>query len=214
MQFEIIYSLAIFFELNIFVRALVTLQRNMMEENQNMEPHTKFNSALPLILKLRDFIFGTLKPDIYTRFTVYFNSVIWLIFLSWHIISYASISLRELIFTEKKIDVEALIFARGKLLGFQPYEFLNLLLNYHLVSAICWATVFIGFILIWRQKTYFTYFIFVPVIVYAGMIVFFLRWRYFMEDTTNFDKITLLIFVLNLVVYWIVQRLQRTVLLK
>ncbi len=185
-----------------------------MEKNEEIEQQTKFSSALPLILKLRDLIFGEKKPDVYTRVTVYFNTIIWLIFLAWHLISYASISLRDVIFTEKKIDVEALIFARGKLLGFQPYEFLNLLLNYHLVSAICWATVFIGFILIWRQKTYFTYFIFMPVIVYAGMIVFFLRWRYFMEDTTTFDKITLLIFVLNLIVYWMVQRLQKTVLLK
>ena len=94
-----------------------------MEGNQNFEQHTKFNSALPLILKLRDLIFGSKKPDIYTRVTVYCNTLIWFIFLAWHIIGFASISMREVIFTEKKIDVEALIFERGKLLGFQPYEF-------------------------------------------------------------------------------------------
>lgn len=184
-----------------------------METNEEIEQHTKFNSALPLILKLRDLIFGETKPDVYTRITVYFNALIWLIFLSWHLISYASISLREVIFTEKKIDVEALIFERGKLLGFQPYEFLNLLLNYHIISAICWGTIFIGLILIWRKNKLFNYFIFIPLIIYAGMIVFFLRWRYFMEDTTTFDKITLLVFVLNILIYWIIQRAKRTVLM-
>ena len=182
-----------------------------MEDIQNTEQQTKFNSALPLILKLRDLIFGTIKPDIYTRITVYFNVLIWLVFLSWHLISFASISLREMIFIEKKIDVEALIFERGKLLGFQPYEFLNLLLKYHLVSSFCWGTIFIGLVLIWRKISFFSYFIFIPLIVYAGMLVFFMRWRYFMEDTTTFDKITLLIFVLNIVVYTIIQRAKRTV---
>lgn len=184
-----------------------------MEEHEEIEQHTKFNSALPLILKLRDLIFGENKPEVYTRITVYFNALIWLIFLSWHLISYASISLREVIFTEKKIDVEALIFERGKLLGFQPYEFLNLLLKYHLISSICWGTIFIGMILIWRKNKIFNYFIFIPLIVYAGMILFFLRWRYFMEDTTTFDKITLLVFVLNILIYYIIQRVKRSVLI-
>ena len=191
----------------------VSLPIITMEEKQEIEQQTKFNSALPLILKLRDFIFGTIKPDIYTRFTVYFNTIIWIIFLAWHLIGFASISLREVIFTEKKIDVEALIFERGKMLGFQPYEFLNLLLNYHLISAICWGTIFIGLILIWRKIAFFTYFIFIPLIVYAGMLIFFMRWRYFMEDTTTFDKITLLIFILNVVIYAIIQRIKRTVLM-
>ncbi len=184
-----------------------------METNEELEQHTKFNSALPLILKLRDLIFGSKKPDIYTRVTVYCNTLIWFIFLAWHLIGFASISMREVIFTEKKIDVEALIFERGKLLGFQPYEFLNLLLKYHSISAICWGTIFIGLILIWRKNKIFNYFIFIPLLVYAGMIVFFLRWRYFMEDTTTFDKITLLVFVLNILIYWIIQRAKRSVLI-
>jgi hypothetical protein len=182
-----------------------------MEENQNFEQHTKFNSALPLILKLRDLIFGETKPDIYTRITVYFNAIIWFIFLAWHLIGYASISMREVIFTEKKIDVEALIFERGKLLRFEPYEFLNLLLKYHLISSICWGTIFIGLILIWRKSRIFNYFIFIPLLVYAGMILFFLRWRYLMEDTTTFDKITLLVFVLNILIYWFIQRAKRQI---
>jgi hypothetical protein len=167
-----------------------------METNEELEQHTKFNSALPLILKLRDLIFGNKKPDIYSRLTVYFNAIIWFIFLAWHLIGYASISMREVIFTEKKIDVEALIFERGK---------------YHLISSICWGTIFIGLILIWRKSRIFNYFIFIPLLVYAGMILFFLRWRYFMEDTTTFDKITLLVFVLNILIYWIIQRGKRQV---
>jgi hypothetical protein len=41
--------------------------------------------------------------------------------------------------------------------------------------------------------------------------LFFLRWRYFMEDTTTFDKITLLIFVLNILIYWFIQRAKRQI---
>jgi hypothetical protein len=32
-----------------------------------------------------------------------------------------------------------------------------------------------------------------------------------MEDTTTFDKITLLVFVLNILIYWIIQRGKRQV---
>lgn len=184
-----------------------------MENNKDLEQRTKFNSILPLIIQARVIIFGEKRPEIYTRFTFYFNTAIWFVFLSWHLISYLSISLRDLIFVEKKIDVEALIFARGKILGFRPYEFLNLLLSYHITSAICWGTIFIGLILMWRKKKIFNYFIFVPFLAYVLMILFFLRWRYFMEDTTFFDKISLLIFVLNILVYSIVQHLKKKVLI-
>jgi hypothetical protein len=180
-----------------------------MEENQNSIPETQFNNSLPFLLKVRDLIFGTVKPSVYTRITVYSNTLIGCIFLVWHLISYVSISLRAVIFNEKKIDVEALIFERGKLLGFQPFEFLNLLLKYHLISSICWGTILIGLLLTWRKSRFFTYFLFLPLVTYGILLIFFMRWRYFMEDTTLFDKITLLFFSLNLVVYWLFQRINR-----
>ena len=174
-----------------------------MQENGTKPVQTKFNSALPLILSLRDITFGKVKPDFYTRIATYINLYVWITFLSWHIISFSAISLRAIIYTEKKIDVEALIFRRGAELGFRPYEFLNHLLQYHLISIICWGTLFLGIIFMWRKKKIFALFIFGSLAVYLVILLSNMGINYFIEDTTLFDKILLAVITVNSLLYFI-----------
>jgi len=162
-----------------------------MEEEYTGKTETRFNSPIPMLMKLRDTIFGKLRPDLYTRITAYISLLIWIIFLSWHIISYFAISFRDVIRTEKKVDVEALIYNRAAQLGFNPETFLQQLLNYHLISAICWGVVFIGIVFLWRKMRVFALFLLGGVAVYYGLLLFYMGFRYFNEDTTLFDKILL-----------------------
>lgn len=163
---------------------------------------TRFNSITPLILKLRDIIFGVQKPDLYTRIAAYINLLIWFIFFVWHIIGYTAISLRAMIFDEKNINVEELIFKRGEELWFKPYEFLNLLMKYHLVSLICWAVVFVGIAFMWRRKRIFAFFLLGSLAVYYAQLFFWMGWNYFMQDTTVFDKALMVVITLNSLLYF------------
>lgn len=162
---------------------------------------TRFNSITPLILKLRDIVFGERRPDLYTRISCYLNLVIWFSFFLWHIIGYTAISLRGMIFEEKKIDVEALIFKRGETLGFRPYQFLNLLMEYHLVSSICWAAAFVSIVLMWRRKKIFIFLLLASLGAYLAQLISFMGWTYFMQDTTFFDKIMLAVIAANSLVF-------------
>lgn len=157
---------------------------------------TKFNSPLPILLKIRDFIFGKKRPEFYTRLTVYISALIWFIFLLWHTISFFAISFRNLIFNYKKIDVEQLIFDRGAALGFYQQQFLSLLLNFQLISIAAWSSVFLGIVLIWRKKRSFSIFLFGGIAVYYLAMILFLGFRYFNEDITWFDKISVSILLL------------------
>jgi hypothetical protein len=156
---------------------------------------TKFQSPLPFLIQLRNLIFGKQKPDIFTRLTFYINLWIWLTFTVWSIISYISISARDFILQQKGISVANIIEERGVELGFEGDEFLNRLLTFHSISFICWMLVFVGLVLLYRKKVQFIYFVLGATIFYIGMHIFYLSFAYFVEDTTLYDKISLLIIV-------------------
>lgn len=173
----------------------------MEEEVENEEVKrvkvTNFQSPVPTIIKIRNLIYGKRKPDIYTRITYYINLVIWITFLLWNVISYFTITSRNLIKSQKGISVEKIIEHRGAELGFEPGEFLTRLTTFHAISILCWTLVFFGLVLLYRKKKQFVYFTLIPVLFFIGMNIFFLSFTYFSEDTTMFDKITLLIFVVS-----------------
>ena len=79
--------------------------------------HTKFQSPVPLLIRVRNFIFGKKKPDVFTRVTFYINMLIWFMFFLWNIVSYIAISSRNLILDMKGIPVEEIIEVRGVELG-------------------------------------------------------------------------------------------------
>ena len=146
-------------------------------------------------------IFGEEKPDKYTQASFYLGLVIWIIFFIWSFASYLAISFREMILDQKGISVEKIIIERGEQLGFEGTEFIDRLMTFHSISMICWVVVLIGLILLWRKDVRFAWYIFGGTAFYTGMMLFYLNYSYFRDDTTFFDKIALLTFVANAAMY-------------
>jgi preprotein translocase subunit SecG len=170
---------------------------------------TKFQSPIPIIIQLRNLVFGKVRPDIYTFSIFVLNLIIWFTFLIWHIFSYFAITSRSLIESEKGIHVEEIIMNRGTVLGFEPGDFLNRLQTFHAISVICWLVILIGLILLYRKKRKFFLFIIISALFYLGMNVFYLSFQYFKEDTTMYDKITLLILITSTVLHYSLMRGER-----
>lgn len=167
---------------------------------------TKFNSALPMIIIVRNAIFGKKKPDGYTQVTFYINSIIWFTFLIWHLLSYFAFSLRDLIFEEKKIDVTTLIYCRGEELGFEARDFLARVLNLHIYSAIAWGIFFIGLVLLWRKSRWAIYTIFIGMAAYYSILILYMSLDFFNQDVTLFDKVLLSFMGFNLLIYFMINR--------
>ena len=154
---------------------------------------TKFQSPVPVILRLRDFIFGKKEPDVITKITFYINLTLWGTFMLWSLISFYTINAREFFYEQKHIAVESIIKARGEELGFEGADFLSRLLILNGLGILCWSVVFVGLVLIFRQKKIFFNFFLSPILFYLAVLLLYIGPSYFMQDTTAFDKISLLI---------------------
>src|SRR3989338_1967035 len=137
---------------------------NLREE---FEAH--LNSPLPLLIRIRNFIFGKETPDNYTKFSFFLALVIWSIFLIWSVLGSIAIRMREMIVDQKEIDVTEMIEARGIELGFEPNAFIDRLEAFHALSICFWLVVFIGLVLLWRKNERFVYFFFTG----CGFFLFF-----------------------------------------
>jgi hypothetical protein len=173
-----------------------------METEQTEHKESLLDNPIPLLLRARNFLFGNIKPDGYTQVTFYITCVLWVIFFSWSCISYFAISLRAVIEEQKSIPVETILMNRGIELGFQPDDFLDRLMTFHFISALCWIAVFVGLILIWRKDLRFRYFFLGGTIVHLGMMLFYLNLSYLIEDTTFFDKISFITMNALAVIYY------------
>ena len=157
--------------------------------NQTENQETKFKSPIPIIRRLQGFIFGEDRPDNFTQFTFYLNLFFWFIFLLWSVISVLTLSFRHVVEKHKKISIEEIIFNRGKELAFEPSDFLNHLMTTYTVSVILWLAVFVGLALLWRKNKFFIYFLGGGVILYVSMLIFYMSYKFFVDDTTIFYKI-------------------------
>lgn len=175
-------------------------------EEAKTKATTKFQSPLPFIIQFRNLIFGKVKPDTFTTVTFIINLIICCTFFLWSLISYFSISLKDFIEAQKGISVEEIIANRGSELGFESGEFLSHLLTFHAISMICWMIVFVGIVLLYRKKINFIYFIIAPILFYVGMSIFYISYTYFIEDTTTYDKIALLVIVAGSIVHYFLMR--------
>lgn len=171
---------------------------------------TKFQSPVPLLIRVRNLIFGKKKPDIYTRITFYLNLLIWVGFMLWSIISYIAISSRKLIFEIKGIPVESIIQERGHALGFTEDTFISRLTTFHAISVICWIVVLFGLILLYRKQRRFVYFILGGTTFYVGMIIFYISFQYFREDVTFIDKVGLLVLFLSVLLHGFLMKNERS----
>lgn len=171
---------------------------------------TRFQSPVPIVITLRKLIYGEGKPDMYTRIAFVINMIIWATFFLWNILSYFVLQKTELITTQKEIRVDEIIENRGAELGFEPGDFLSRLITFHSISILCWLLIFIGLMLLYRKNKRFIYLTLAPVIFYMGMSVFYLSFTYFLEDTTTFDKVALLVFVSSCILHAYLLKNERT----
>lgn len=166
-------------------------------QSEEGEEKTPFQSPVPYIVMLRNFIFGKEKPDVLTQVNFFINLFISLSFFIWHILSWLAISKRELIWQKKGISVEGLIESRGVELGFGSGELLSRLLTLHGISVICWGVILLGLVRLYRRKADFIYIVIPSLFFYVGMYLFYLSFRFFIEDTTAYDKLSMILVLLS-----------------
>lgn len=166
----------------------------------------KYQSPVPFLIQFRNFIFGKVKPDIYTRIIFIIGVLIWLTFQLWTAISYFTLYSASFIEQQKGIPINEIIESRGKELGFLDDEFISRLLTLNAVGIICWGLVFLGLVLLYRKKKQFIYFILGGSIFFLGMSIFYVSYTYFIEDTTTFDKIALLVLITTAIFHFFLMK--------
>jgi hypothetical protein len=166
---------------------------------EEFEAH--LNSPLPILIRLRNFIFGKEKPDTYTQFSFWLGLVIWFIFIVWAVLGSVAIRMREIITDEKEIDVTAMIEQRGLDLGFDPQEFIGRLEAFYALSIAFWIVVFAGLVLLWRKNLRFVYVFFTGCGLYLLFMWVMLGFSYYSQDTTFFDKIAFALLVGHTAIY-------------
>ena len=171
------------------------------KERIKREKIRKFESPIPFVLILRNLIFGKTKPDIYTRITFYTGLVLSVVFLLWNSITYFALISSDWIYSNKEVNVKGIIERRAVELDFTAADFLGRLQFFSFFSIILWATFFVGLVLLYRKSKLFIYFTVAPLLLYVLISIFYLSFTYFMEDTTLFDKIALLVLGLSLIVH-------------
>jgi hypothetical protein len=177
---------------------MITDAEKEEKERRKKEQIRKLESPIPFVVIIRNWIFGKRKPDVYTRLTFITNLVIWLLFLIWSGFSYFAVNSREFILQQKGIGVKTIIDARGKELGYDPGVFLERMETASMIAIICWLAFFVGLVLLYRKKRIFVYFALIPLLAYIGLNSLYLGFDYFIEDTTLFDKVLLLISLVSL----------------
>lgn len=179
------------------------MDENTYTEKEEEHPvkQTKFQSPLPFVLKLRNLIYGKQKPDVFTQLTFFMNLTIWFVFMLWSVVSYFAILSRQYILRNKGISIEAIIGKRGAELGFAPGEFMDRLITTHAISIICWGVFFVGLIFLYRKRKTFIYMTVIPVLFYLFMQIFYVSFTYFLEDSTTFDKVAILISIVSLILF-------------
>ena len=176
-------------------------EENLYQDNKNQD----LNETI-FLKKFIILIIGNKQLSALDKLLLFINFSIGIIFLLWHLIGYFSIFFRSLILKEKNINIEKLIFNRGAELGFDPYAFLNQLFNFHLISSILWLLILISCFLMIRKINYYLISIFISVFAYYISMFFNLGTTYYYEDTTRFDKITIILFLINTTFYYFIFR--------
>jgi len=169
--------------------------------SSEVKKQTKFQSPLPFIIQLRNFIFGSQKPRWYVQWTFFIDIIAVFLFALWSAISFFTIAYRQVFFDQKGVDVASIIELRGIELGFEPGQFIERLHTFHGISMICWLVALFGLILLWRNSKYFAWFFFGATCFYFGMLLFYVGFDYYMEDTTRFDKILFLLMIVQTLIY-------------
>ncbi len=163
--------------------------------------------ALPLFIRMRNFILGRRKPDGFTRISFMIALFIWLLLAVWNAISYFVLLSADVIYENKGISVKAIIRNHGKKMGFNGQEFLESLTNFYLSNLFIWLVVFIGLVLMYRKLKTYPLFIFGGLIVHFTYMFFILGLQYFIEDISFFDKVSYVVFLAIVIIHsWLMNK--------
>lgn len=155
----------------------------------------------PHLKRARNFVLGDERPGLYTQIVFFTGLLITSIFGIWNTISYIILKQPLFLKRHKQVDVEAIISLRGRELGFEGTDFYNYLERFHLTGIVLWFCVLIGFIFLWRKQKWSAYIIIGGILLYSSIMTFLLGATYFVEDTTLFDKLSLLVLFLLVLIH-------------
>lgn len=149
----------------------------------------------------KSFVFGDESPNLYTQIVFFVGLTISLIFELWNVISFMILKFPLYLKSNRQVDVEAIVALRGSELGFEEGIFYRNLEYFNLIGIVVWVVVIAGLIFLWRKKKWSTYAIVGSIIVYLISMIFLLGMTYFIEDTTLFDKIILLLILVLVFIF-------------
>jgi hypothetical protein len=163
--------------------------------------------ALPLIIRVRNFILGKKKPDGFTRVSFLIALFIWLLLTAWNAISYFVVLSADIIYENKGFSVKEIIRIHGRKMGFNGQEFLDALTNFYFINLFIWGIVFVGLVFMYRKMKVYPLFIFGGLIVHFAYMFFILGLQYFLEDISFFDKICYVILLGVIIIHsWLMNK--------
>lgn len=150
-----------------------------------MEEVAQLEKEKSLLTRVSRFVFGKEAPVMFTRIMVYIGMTGWLLFFFWGLVSFAaSFFIDEMDYANRS---RAVFNRFGIQYGIE--DFLYSFKNYTIVYLISMVFVFVGLVLLWRQK-------FIGYAVYFGgyatailTLPLFLGFEYMWKETSNFDKV-------------------------
>lgn len=163
--------------------------------------------ALPLVIRLRNFILGKRKPDGFTRISFTIALFIWLILTVWNAISYFVLLSAEIIHENKGFSVKEIIRNHGRKMGFNGQEFLDALTSFYLYNLFIWGLIFIGLVFMYRKMKVYPLLVFGGLIVHFAYMFFILGLQYFIEDVSFFDKVCYAVFLGIIIIHsWLMNK--------
>lgn len=163
--------------------------------------------ALPLFIRLRNFILGKRKPDGFTRISFLITIFIWLLLSVWNAISYFVLLSADVIYENKGFSVKEIIRIHGRKMGFNGQEFLESLTSFYFYNLFIWGLIFIGLVFMYRKLKVYPLIIFGGLIIHFGYMFFALGLQYFIEDISFFDKICYAIFLGIVIIHsWLLNK--------
>lgn len=163
--------------------------------------------ALPLFIRIRNFILGKRKPDGFTRICFMIVLFVWLLLAVWNAISYFVLLSADVIYQNKGISVNAIIRNHGKKIGFDGQEFLDALTTFYLSNLFIWLVIFVGLVFMYRKMKAYPLLVFGGLIVHFAYMFFILGLQYFIEDISFFDKICYIVFIGIIIIHsWLMNK--------
>lgn len=154
----------------------------------------------PYLLHAKKIVLGTPTPSLYTKIVFYIGIIISFIFELWNLVSYFILTSPSYLKQNKGIDVIAIIEFRGRNLGFEEDKLYDALKLFHFSAIIVWLCIIIGLVLLWRQIKWASYVIVGGILIFYSCMFFFLGITYFKEDTTLFDKLSVSLLLLMVII--------------